>query len=195
MSHPDMLCVGPSTSKRKLVCQAYVDHLAGIAATQHGLQRVVDAVHAHSLPRGWSLNVHKSVVMVVGKRSVCVRLGVPALSWCTCHLPTSETVKYLGLRLESEGGWAAQQAAGEANGWAALHRWLPVLRSQYLSAATKLLFPRSDFVHDLRLGTVAPCHEFRNGTIAASGRLHVAAGKRLLTNSVGSRRTTAMALD
>ena len=71
LSHPDMLWVGPPTSKRTLVGQAYADDLAGIAATQQGLQRVVDTVHAHSLRWGWSLNVHKSVVMVFGKRSVC----------------------------------------------------------------------------------------------------------------------------
>ena len=65
-----------------------------------------------------------------------------------CRLHTTDTVKYLGLRLESEGGWAAQQAAGAANGWAALHQWLPVLRSQCLSAATKLLVLRS---------RIAPC--------------------------------------
>ena len=47
--------------------------------------------------------------------------------------------KYFGLRLESEAGWNAQQAAGAADSWAAMHQWLPVLRSQYLSAATKLL--------------------------------------------------------
>ena len=64
LSHPDVLWVGPPTSIRKLVGQAYADDLAGIAATQQGLQRVVDAVHAHSLRWGWSLNVHKSVVMV-----------------------------------------------------------------------------------------------------------------------------------
>ena len=49
LSHPDMLWVGPPTSERKLVGQAYADDLAGIAATQQGLQRVVDTVHAHSL--------------------------------------------------------------------------------------------------------------------------------------------------
>ena len=148
LSHPDMLWVGPPTSKQKLVSQAYADDLAGIAATQQGLQRVVDAVHAHSLRWGWLLNVHKSVVVVFGKRSVCARLGAPALSWGTCRLPTSDTVKYLRLRLESDGGWAAQQAAGAANGWAALHQWLPVLRSRYLSAATKLL---------VLLSRIAPC--------------------------------------
>ena len=40
----------------------------------------------------------------------------------------------------SERGWGAQQL--EAAG-AALHQWLPVLRSQYLSAATKLLVHRA----------------------------------------------------
>ena len=104
LSHPDVLWVGPPTSKRKLVGQAYADDLAGIAATQQGLQRVVDAVHAHSLRWGWSLNVHKSVVMVFGKRSVCAHLGAPELSWGMCRLPTSDTVKYLRLRLESDGG-------------------------------------------------------------------------------------------
>ena len=52
LSHPDM----PAASKRQLVGQAYADHLAayasGIAATQQGLQRVVDAVHTHSLRWG-----------------------------------------------------------------------------------------------------------------------------------------------
>ena len=87
LPHPDMLWLGPPTSKRKLVGQAYADDLAGIAATQQGLQRVVDAVHAHSLRWGWLLNVHKSVVIVFGKRSVCARLGAPELSWGMC-LPT-----------------------------------------------------------------------------------------------------------
>ena len=90
----------------------------------------------------------KSVVMVFRKRSGCARLGAPELSWGACRLPTADTLKYVGLCLESEGGWAAQQAVGAANGWAALHQWLPVLRSQYLSAATKLLVLRS---------RIAPC--------------------------------------
>ena len=81
--------------------------------------------------------------MVFGKRSGCARLGAPELWWGACRLPTADTVKYLGLRLESEGGWAAQQAAGAVNGWAALYQWPPVLRSQHLSAATKLLVLRS----------------------------------------------------
>ena len=125
-----------------------MDDLAGIAATQQGLQTVVDAVHTHSLRWDWLLDVPKSVVMVFGKRSVCARLGAPELWWGECRLPTADTVKYLVLRLQSEGGWAAQQAAGAANGWVALHQWLPVLRSQYLSAATKLLVLRS---------RIAPC--------------------------------------
>ena len=33
--------------------------------------------------------------------------------------------------------------AGAAKGWAVLHQWLPMLRSQSLSAATKLLILRS----------------------------------------------------
>ena len=99
----------------------------------------MDAVHTHSLRWDWLLDVPKSVVMVFGKRSGCARLGAPELSRGACRLPTADTVKYLGLRLESEGGWAAQQAAAAANCWVALHQWLPVLRSHYLSAATKLL--------------------------------------------------------
>ena len=86
--------------------------------------------------------------MVFGKWAVCARLGAPDLLWVACRLPAADTVKYLRLRLESEGGWAAQQAAGAANGWVALHQWLPVLCSQYLSAATKLLVLRS---------RIAPC--------------------------------------
>ena len=85
------------------------------------------------------LDQPKSVVMVFGKRSACARLGAPELWWGACRLPTADTVKYTGLRIESEGGWAAQQAAGAANSWAAMHQWLPVLRSQCSSAATKLL--------------------------------------------------------
>ena len=40
LSLPDMLWVGPATSKQKLVGQAYADDLAGTAATQQGLQRL-----------------------------------------------------------------------------------------------------------------------------------------------------------
>ena len=65
------------------------------------------------------------------------------MGYVSAHrLPTSDTVKYLGLRLESDGGWAAQQAAGAVNGWAALHQWLPVLRTRYLTAATQLCWSR-----------------------------------------------------
>ena len=39
-------------SHRKLVGQAYADDLAGMAATQQGLQRIVNAVHTHSLRWG-----------------------------------------------------------------------------------------------------------------------------------------------
>ena len=46
----------------------------------HGLQRVEQAVHAHSLCLGWLLNVPESVVMVFGKQSVRARLDAPKLS-------------------------------------------------------------------------------------------------------------------
>ena len=151
LSHPDLLWVGPPATRRKLVGQAYADDLAGIAATQQGLQRVVQAVHLHSLRWGWSLNVPNSIVLVFGMQSLCARLGAPDLWWRDSRLPTADTVKYVGLRLESSGGWAAQQVAGAANGWAALHRRLPVLRSRHLSAATKLLVLRS---------CIAPCMSY-----------------------------------
>ena len=47
---------------------------------------------------------------------MCARLGAPELWWGDSRLPTADTEKYLGLRLESSGGWASQQAAGAANG-------------------------------------------------------------------------------
>ena len=97
----------------------------------------------HSLRWGWMLNVPKSIVMVFETQSLCARLGARDRWWGDSRLPTADTVKNLGLRLESCGGWAAQQAAGAANGWAALHRWLPVLRSRHLSAGTKLFVLRS----------------------------------------------------
>ena len=86
-----------------------------------------------------------------GVQSLCAGLGAPDLWWGDSRLPTADTVKYFGLRLESSGGWAAQQAAGAANGWAALHQWLPVLRSRHLSAGTKLLVLRS---------RIAPCMSY-----------------------------------
>ena len=61
------------------------------------------------------LNVPKSIIMLFGTHSLCARLGAPDLWWGESRLPTADTVKYLGLRLESSGGWAAQQAAGAAN--------------------------------------------------------------------------------
>ena len=141
--HSDFLWVGSAATRRKLLGQAYAAYLAGIAVTQQGLQRVVQAVHLHSLRWGGMLNVPKSIVMVFGTQSLCDRLGAPNLWWGDSRLPTADTVEYLGLRLESSGGWAVQQAAGAANGWAALHRWQPVLRSRHLSAATKWLVLRS----------------------------------------------------
>ena len=152
LPHPDLLLVGPAAARRKLVGQAYADDLAGIAARQQGLQRDVQAVHLHSLRWGWLLNVPKSIGMVSGKRSVCARLGAPELWWDDSHLPTAGTVKYLGLCLESCGGVVAQQAAGAASGWAALHLWLPCLRCQHLSAATKLLVLRSRIVPCMSFG-------------------------------------------
>ena len=86
-----------------IIIQACVDDLAGTAATQQGLQRVVQAVHLHSLRWGWLLNVPKSVVMVFGTQSICAQLGAPELWQGDSRLPTADTVKYLGLRLESSG--------------------------------------------------------------------------------------------
>ena len=131
--------------------QAYADDLAGIAATQQGLQLVVQAVRLHSLRWGWLLNVPKSIVMVFRTRSVCARLGDPDLWWVDSRLPTADPVEYLGLHLESSGGCAVQQAGGAANGWATLHRWLPGLRCQHLSPETTLPFLRS---------RIAPCMSY-----------------------------------
>ena len=72
---------------------------------------------------------------------VCV--GECFFVFSLCGFSLSLFCNHLGLRLESEGGWAAQQAVGAANGWAAAHQWLPVRRSQYLSAATKLFVLQS----------------------------------------------------
>ena len=69
-----------------------------------------------------------------------------------CRLPTTDTFKY--LRLEADGGWHAQQAAGAAKGWAALCQRLSVLHSQCLSAAMKLPALRS---------RMAPCMSYRMG--------------------------------
>ena len=89
------MIAGPGRPRRSIVgCTMTADDLAGIAATQQGLRRVVQAVHTHSLRWGWLLNVPKSVVMVFGKRSVCTRLGTPELSWGASRLPTADTVKY-----------------------------------------------------------------------------------------------------
>ena len=89
----DLLWVGPAATRRKLVGQAYADDLAGIAATQQGLQRVVHAVHLHSLRWGWRLNVPKSIVMVFGTQSLCAGLGAPELWWGDSRLPTADTVR------------------------------------------------------------------------------------------------------
>ena len=92
--------------------QAYADDLAGIGATQQGLQRVVQAVHMHSLRWVWMLNVPKSIVMVFGTQSLCVRLGAPDLWWGDSRLPTADTVKYLGLRRSQTGaGLLSRQLA------------------------------------------------------------------------------------
>ena len=154
LSHPDLLWVGPAAARRKLVGQACADDLPGIAATQQGLQRVVQAVRLHSLRWGWLLNVPKSIVMVFGARSVRARLGAPELWWGDGRQPTADTIKYLGLHPESCGGWVAQQAAADA--WAALLRWLPVLRCQHLSAATKLLVRQLGVL----LSRIAPCMSY-----------------------------------
>ena len=143
VSHPGLLRVGPPGHGRQFVGQAYADDLAGLAGTEDGLQHVIRAVHAHSLQWGWTLNVPKSVVVVFGAPSVRAHLGCPKLLWGTQQLPTAATAKYLGLRLESAGTWGEQQAAATSKGWAALHKWLPVLRSARLSASTKLLVLRS----------------------------------------------------
>ena len=45
LSRTDLLWVGLAATRRKLAGQAYAADLAGIAATQQGLQRVVQAVH------------------------------------------------------------------------------------------------------------------------------------------------------
>ena len=71
LSHPDLLWVGPAVTRRKLVGQAYADDLAGIAATQQGLQRFVQAVHLHSLRWGWMLNVTSRLLWCSG-HSHCV---------------------------------------------------------------------------------------------------------------------------
>ena len=55
------------------------------------------------------------------------------------HLPRFETRRLF-------------QAAGAANGCAALHQWLPVLRNQYFSAATKLLVLRSRIAPGMTYG-------------------------------------------
>ena len=41
LSQPDLLWVRQAAARRKLVGQAHANDLAGIAATQQGLQRVV----------------------------------------------------------------------------------------------------------------------------------------------------------
>ena len=89
-------------------------HLAGIAATQQGLERVVQAVNLHNLQWGWLLNVPESIVMVFGTQSVCARPGAPELWWGNSRLPAADIVQSCGS--------AFSRAGAES-----LCRWLALL--------------------------------------------------------------------
>ena len=113
LSQPDLLWVGPVATRRKLVGQAYA-----------GWHSCNTARPATSCTRGplaqpsMGLVAQCAQINCYGVRtqSMCARLGAPELWWGDSRLPTADTEKYLGLRLESSGGWASQQAAGAANG-------------------------------------------------------------------------------
>lgn len=60
-----------AASPSKLVGQTHAHNLAGVAATQQGLQvQAVQAVRMHGLRQSWSRDVAQSAVVVFGAGSV-----------------------------------------------------------------------------------------------------------------------------
>ena len=93
-----------------------------------------------------------SRVLWFSGRSQCVPGLTPRnYGGATAVCPPQTQLNIWGPAWSRAGGWVAQQAAGAANGWVPLHRWLPVLRSRHLSAATNLFVLRS---------RIAPCMSY-----------------------------------
>ena len=109
LSHLDLLWVVPAATRRKLVGQAYADDLAGIAATQQGLQRVVQAVHLHSLRWGWLLDVPKSVFMSCPP--LCAGVLSPMPAWVWRDVRSFRFHSFVFVRRVKGGGATAIQAS------------------------------------------------------------------------------------
>ena len=116
---------------------AYADDLMALAATSAGLQRIINAVRAHSLKYGWTLNLNKTLVLVFGSEQLRTEQQGVRFFWGDAELRRAAAVKYLGIHFSDDMSWATHIAEAARKGWASYHAWAPVLASSRIHVATK----------------------------------------------------------
>ena len=58
-----------NNSAHRLVAESYKDDLAALSGTAHGLQRIIDHVHNHSLLWNWTFNTLKNHIIIFNRRT------------------------------------------------------------------------------------------------------------------------------
>ena len=132
--------------------------LSGVAgdADHPGLQHIVDAMHAHSRKWLWDANVLKSKLLMLNvpapERATRAAGGATPFTWGSTPLPVTQTEKYLGVRVSSEGTWAAHLQAKLGAGRQALAAWRPVFRNRRITCRAKLAVLRTHILPTIAYG-------------------------------------------
>ena len=108
-----------------------------LAATSAGLQRIIDAVRAHTLKYGWTLNFNKTLVLVFGSEQLRTEQEGVRFFWGDAELRRAAAVKCLGIHFSDDMSWATHIAEAARKGWSSYHAWAPVLASSRIHVATK----------------------------------------------------------
>ena len=135
-----------NNSAHRLVAQSYADDLAALSGTAHGLQRIIDHVHNHSLLWNWAANTLKSHIIIFNPGGVSddEEHHPPdpeppdAWRWGTRTLPQQTTTKYLGVIFSADCSWVDHAAYAYQKGLGAYHALRGVLRHPYLDTYIKL---------------------------------------------------------
>jgi hypothetical protein len=129
--------------------QSYADDLLRLAVSGVSMQRIINAMHAHSVRWQWDANVTQSHVTVCNPELNMSAQGMadcpvqpivarPVLMstdtsfYVRMELSVQRSAKYLDIEFNDDNTWTLQAMKAQAKGCRAFHKWRPTFDHPHL---------------------------------------------------------------